>query len=49
MTNPTNKAILDRLYQEGCLTINTIYSRKFTNEMQGKLDAAYNVKLGIVE
>lgn len=49
LTNPTNKATLDRLYQEGCLTINTIYSRKFTNEMQGKLDAAYNVKLGIVE
>ena len=35
---------LTKLYNQGCGVIDTIYSRKYTNEMQGKLDSAYNAK-----
>lgn len=35
---------LESLYSQGCQIISTIYSRKYTAEMQGQLDAAYNSK-----
>lgn len=35
---------LERLYNQGCQIVDSIYSRKYTNEMQGKLDSAYNRK-----
>lgn len=42
---------IDSLYAEGCRIIkDQIYSRKYTAEMQGYLDAAYNArKLGVSE
>ena len=35
---------VEELYEEGCNIIDTIYSRKYTEEMQGYLDEAYNSK-----
>ncbi len=40
-----SKNELEFLYREGCVLIDSIYSRKYTAEMQGYLDAAYNEKL----
>lgn len=36
---------INSLYSEGNFIIETIYSRKYTTEMQTKLDEAYNLKL----
>lgn len=43
-TAPDFNEKLTRLYNQGCGIIDTIYSRKYTNEMQGKLDSAYNAR-----
>jgi membrane peptidoglycan carboxypeptidase len=42
--DPNTATKLEQLYSEGCDIINQIYSRKYTAEMQGYLDAAYNSK-----
>lgn len=41
---PQGDSQLDGLYNQGCEIIKTIYSRKYTAEMQGYLDEAYNSK-----
>lgn len=41
---PQGDSQLDTLYNQGCAIINTIYSRKYTAEMQSQLDTAYNSK-----
>lgn len=44
MTAQDAGAKLEQLYAEGNNIISTIYSRKYTAEMQGNLDSAYNNK-----
>ena len=44
MADPTQADALDVYYAEGCSIIQTIYSRKYTAEMQGYLDSAYTSK-----
>lgn len=42
MTDPSNNAVLDSLHSEAQQIVDTIYSRKYTSEMQAALDTAYN-------
>lgn len=44
MTADGAQSKLEELYTIGCNIIDTIYSRKYTAEMQGNLDSAYNSK-----
>ena len=44
-TVPGDTGTLQALYSQGCNTISTLYSIKYTNEKQSQLDAAYNAKL----
>ncbi len=44
MADPAQAMLLDTYYAQGCSTISSIYSRKYTAEMQGYLDAAYASK-----
>jgi membrane peptidoglycan carboxypeptidase len=45
MTSANAQSTLSSLYTNGCSIINTIYSQKYTSEMQSQLDSAYSSKL----
>lgn len=46
MYNTNDKQRIQELYDYGCSIVDTIYSRKYTSEMQGKLDSAYRSCIG---
>lgn len=45
MSQPNANETLAQYYNEALAIIDTVYSRKYTNELQGDLNTAYNSKI----